>query len=89
MSLEEGVRRMSGFPAARLKLWDRGLLRPGMKADVVLFDPDKIADRATFEKPHQYSVGVRDVLVNGKFVLRDDQVTAERPGRVLYGPAHQ
>jgi N-acyl-D-amino-acid deacylase len=89
LTLEEGVRRMSGFTAARLKLWDRGLLRPGMKADVVLFDPDKIADRATFEKPHQYSVGVRDVLVNGKFVLRDEQVTNERPGRVLYGPAHE
>ncbi len=89
LTLEEGVRRMSGFTAARLKLWDRGLLRPGMKADVVLFDPDKIADRATFEKPHQYSVGVHDVLVNGKFVLRDEQVTSERPGRVLYGPAHQ
>ncbi len=89
LTLEEGVRRMSGLPAARLKLWDRGLLRPGMKADVVLFDPEKIADRATFEKPHQYSVGVRDVLVNGKFVLRDEKVTSERSGRVLYGPAHQ
>ena len=89
LTLEEGVRRMSGLTAARLKLWDRGLLRPGMKADVVLFDPDKIADRATFEKPHQYSVGVHDVLVNGKFVLRDGRVTSERPGRVLYGPAHR
>ncbi len=89
LTWEEGVRRMSGYPAARLKLWDRGLLRPGMKADVVLFDPDKIGDRATFDKPHQYSVGVRDVLVNGKFVLRNERVTSERPGRVLYGPAHQ
>jgi N-acyl-D-aspartate/D-glutamate deacylase len=60
-----------------------------MKADVVLFEPDKIADRATFEKPHQYSVGVRHVIVNGKFALRDEAVTSERPGRVLYGPAHQ
>jgi N-acyl-D-aspartate/D-glutamate deacylase len=89
LTLEEGVRRMSGYPAARLKLWDRGLLRPGAKADVVLFDPDRIADRATFEKPHQYSVGVRHVIVNGKFVLRNDTVTTERPGRVLYGPSHQ
>ncbi|SPE33418.1 Dihydroorotase [Candidatus Sulfopaludibacter sp. SbA3] len=89
LTLEDGVRRMSGYPAARLKLWDRGLLRPGMKADVVLFDPEKIAGRATFEKPHQYSVGVRDVIVNGKFVMRDDAVTSERPGRVLYGPSHQ
>ena len=87
LTLEEGVRRMSGYPAQRLKIWDRGLLRPGMKADLVIFDPDKIADRSTFEKPHQYSVGVRDVMVNGKFSLRDEKVTAERPGRVLYGPA--
>jgi dihydroorotase/N-acyl-D-amino-acid deacylase len=88
LTLEEGVRRMSGYPAARLKIWDRGLLRPGMKADVVVFDPDRIGDRATFEKPHQYSVGVHDVMVNGKFVLREGAVTSERPGRVLYGPSY-
>jgi N-acyl-D-aspartate/D-glutamate deacylase len=70
-----------------LKLWDRGLLRPGMKADVVVFDAARIGDRATYEKPHQYSVGVRDVIVNGRLVLRDEKVTAERSGRVLYGPA--
>jgi dihydroorotase/N-acyl-D-amino-acid deacylase len=88
LTLEEAVRRMSGYPAQRLKLWDRGLLRPGMKADMVLFDADKIADRAEYERPHQYSVGVRDVVVNGKLVLRNEAVTTERPGRVLYGPAH-
>jgi dihydroorotase/N-acyl-D-amino-acid deacylase len=87
LTLEEAVRRMSGFPAARLKLWDRGQLRPGMKADVVVFDPAKVGDKAEFEKPHRYSVGVRDVMVNGKWVLRGDAVTSERPGRVLYGPA--
>ena len=89
LTLEDGVRRMSGYPAERLKLWDRGLLRPGMKADVVVFDPEKIADKAEFERPHQYSVGVRDVVVNGKLVLHNDAVTTERPGRVLYGPAHR
>jgi N-acyl-D-amino-acid deacylase len=88
LTLEEGVRRMSGYTAQRLKLWDRGLLRPNMKADLVIFDPAEIADRADFEKPHQYSVGVRDVMVNGKFSLRNGVVTNERPGRVLYGPAH-
>jgi N-acyl-D-amino-acid deacylase len=88
LTLEEGVRRMSGYPAARLKIWDRGLLRPGMKADLVIFDPDKIADRATFEQPHQYSVGVRDVMVNGRFSMREGTVTPERPGRVVYGPSH-
>jgi dihydroorotase/N-acyl-D-amino-acid deacylase len=89
LTLEDAVRRMSGFPAARLKLWDRGLLRPGMKADVVVFDPAKVADRSQYDKPHQYSVGVRDVIVNGRLAMRNDAVTAERPGRVLYGPSHQ
>lgn len=89
LTLEDAVRRMSGYPAHRLKIWDRGLVRPGMKADVVVFDPNTIADRAQYEKPHQYSVGVRDVIVNGKLALRNEQVNSERPGRVLYGPAHQ
>lgn len=86
ISLEEAVRKMSGYPAQRLKIWDRGLLRPGMKADVVIFDAATVADQATFEKPHQYSVGFRDVIVNGKIVLKDGGVTAARPGVVLYGP---
>jgi N-acyl-D-aspartate/D-glutamate deacylase len=79
---------MSGMPAARLKLGDRGLIKAGMKADIVVFDPDKVIDKATFEKPHQYSEGFLDVLVNGKFALLDGKVTAARPGRVLYGPAY-
>jgi N-acyl-D-aspartate/D-glutamate deacylase len=87
--LEEGVRRMSSLPAERLKIWDRGILRPGMKADLVIFDPAVISDKATFEKPHQYSVGVRDVIVNGKLAMRDGKVTADRPGQILYGPAHK
>jgi N-acyl-D-amino-acid deacylase len=89
LTLEDAVRRMSGYPAGRLKIWDRGSLRPGMKADVVVFDPAKIADRSEYDKPHQYSVGVRNVVVNGKLVMRNSEVTPERPGRVLYGPAHQ
>lgn len=87
LTLEDAVRRMSAYPAQRLKIWDRGMLRPGMKADLIVFDPATVADRATYDQPHQYSVGVRDVMVNGKFVLRQDKVTAERPGRVLLGPA--
>jgi N-acyl-D-amino-acid deacylase len=87
LTLEDAVRRMSAYPAQRLKIWDRGMLRPGMKADCVVFNPATVADRAEYDKPHQYSVGVRDVLVNGKLVLRQDKVTAERPGRVLLGPA--
>jgi N-acyl-D-amino-acid deacylase len=89
IGVEEGVRRMSGLPAERLKLWDRGILRPGLKADIVVFDPATIADQATYEKPHQYSAGVRDVMVNGKFAMRDGKVTTDRPGRILYGPAHR
>ncbi|MBL8230712.1 MAG: D-aminoacylase [Bryobacterales bacterium] len=87
--IEDAVRKMSGLPAQRIKLWDRGLLRPGMKADIVILDPKTVADRSEFLKPHQYAVGVRDVLVNGKFALRDGKMTAERPGRVIYGPAKQ
>jgi dihydroorotase/N-acyl-D-amino-acid deacylase len=87
LTLEDAVRRMSAYPAQRLKIWDRGMLRPGMKADVIIFDPKTVADRSEYDKPHQYSVGVHDVMVNGKFVLREDKVTAERPGRVLLGPA--
>ncbi|HEY2016083.1 MAG TPA: D-aminoacylase, partial [Bryobacteraceae bacterium] len=88
LTLEDAVRRMSGYPAERLKIWDRGLVRPGMKADVVIFDPAHVGDRSQYDKPHQYSVGFRDVIVNGKLALHNDQVTSERPGRVLYGPAH-
>ena len=89
LTLEDAVRKMSAFPAERLKIWDRGLLRPGMKADVVVFDPAVVADRAQYDRPHQYSVGFRDVIVNGKLAMRESQVTAERPGRILYGPSHQ
>ena len=87
ISLEEAVRKMSGFPAQRMKLWDRGLLIPGMKADVIVFDPATVGDRATYDQPHQYSVGVDEVIVNGKLVLHEGKVTAERPGKVLLGPA--
>ncbi len=83
LTLEDAVRRMSALPANRLGLVDRGLLRPGMKADLVIFDPATVADRATFPQPHQYAVGVRDVLVNGAPVLENGKITTNRPGRVL------
>jgi len=85
--LEDAVRRMSSLPAARFRIFDRGLLRPGMKADVSVFDAAKVVDKADFEHPHQYAEGFQHVLVNGKLVLADGKMTAERPGRVLYGPA--
>jgi N-acyl-D-aspartate/D-glutamate deacylase len=85
--LEDAVRKMSAYPAQRLKIWDRGMLRPGMKADVIVFDPATVADRAEYNKPHQYSVGIHEVIINGKLVLHADKVTAERPGRVIAGPS--
>ena len=85
VTLEEAVRRLSGFPADNLGLADRGRLREGMFADVVVFDPATIADRATYERPHQYAVGVRHVLVNGVPVLADGEHTGAKPGRALKG----
>jgi N-acyl-D-amino-acid deacylase len=87
LTLEDAVRRMSSLPAARFRIFDRGLLRPGMKADVSVFDPARVVDKADFEHPHQYAEGFHHVLVNGQLVLADGKMTAERPGRVLYGPA--
>ena len=83
LSLEDAVRKMSSFPAARAGLTDRGLLRPGMKADVVLFDANRIADKATFTQPHAYAVGVSHVLVNGVLVVDGGKVTKATPGKVL------
>ena len=84
--LEDAVRKMSGAVAARLSIADRGLLRPGMYADVVIFDPATIAERTTYERPHQLSVGVRDVWVNGVQVLAGGRHTGAKPGRVVRGP---
>jgi N-acyl-D-amino-acid deacylase len=83
LSLEEAVRKMSSLPAARAGIYDRGLLRPGMKADVVVLDPDRIADKATFTQPHAYAVGVSHVLVNGVPVVDGGKVTKATPGKVL------
>jgi N-acyl-D-amino-acid deacylase len=83
MPLEEAVRRMTSLPARRVRLLDRGLLRAGMAADLVVFDPERIRDLATFEKPLQYSEGVSHVVVNGRVVLDAGKMTSERPGRPL------
>lgn len=89
LRLEDAVRKMSSLPAHRLGLYDRGLLRPGIKADVVIFDPATVADKAEFGKPHQYAIGFSHVIVNGQFVIDDGRVTEHSPGRVLYGPAYR
>jgi N-acyl-D-amino-acid deacylase len=84
ISLAEAVRRVSGLPAGNLELDGRGFLQAGMFADVVVFDPSAIADRATFEKPHQYAVGVKHVFVNGRQVVKDGEHTGALPGRALW-----
>ena len=83
LSLPEAIRKMTSFPAARFKLTDRGLIRPGFKADVVLFDPAQIIDRATFKDPELTADGVKRVFVNGQEVWVDGKATAYRPGRAL------
>ena len=84
--LEDAVRRLSGFPAENLKLDRRGFLREGYFADVVVFDPSKIKDTATYDQPHRYSTGMIDVFVNGTQVLKQGEHTNAKPGRVVRGP---
>jgi len=86
LTLPEAVRRLSALPATNLGLDHRGFIQEGMFADVVVFDPATIADRATFDKPHQYAVGMKDVFVNGIQVLKDGEHTGAKPGRALWGP---
>jgi N-acyl-D-amino-acid deacylase len=86
LSLEAAIHKLSGLPAANLGLDHRGRLHEGYFADVVVFDPKKIADRASYERPHQYSIGVRHVYVNGVPVLKDGEHTGAKPGRALWGP---
>jgi N-acyl-D-amino-acid deacylase len=84
--LEAAVHRLSSLPASNLKLDRRGALMPGFFADIVVFDPATIQDHATFEQPHQYATGVRDVFVNGVQVLKDGEHTGAKPGQAVRGP---
>jgi dihydroorotase/N-acyl-D-amino-acid deacylase len=86
LTLEEAIRKMTSKAAARVHLNDRGVLRPGLAADLTVFDPATIRDVATFDDPTHYSVGVKHVLVNGRRVVADGRITAERPGKALRGP---
>ena len=88
ISLQEAVRRLTSLPATNLKIAERGALGVGYFADVVVFDPESVADKATFAEPHQYSVGVRDVIVNGVPVLLDGAHTGATPGRFVKGPGY-
>jgi N-acyl-D-aspartate/D-glutamate deacylase len=84
--LKEAIRRLTRLPATNLGLDHRGFIKEGMFADVVVFDPATISDRATFEKPHQYAVGMKHVFVNGVQVLKEGEHTGAKPGRALWGP---
>ena len=86
LPMSDAIHRLSGLPATNLGLDHRGFLKEGMFADVVVFDPATIADHATFEKPHQYAVGVKHVFVNGAQVIKDGEHTGAKPGRALWGP---
>jgi N-acyl-D-aspartate/D-glutamate deacylase len=86
LSLEDAIRKMTSANAAKIRVYDRGLLRPGMAADVTVFNADTVIDHATYEKPHQYAGGIEYVIVNGKVVLDRARHTGARPGVILYGP---
>jgi N-acyl-D-aspartate/D-glutamate deacylase len=83
LTLEDAVHRMTGLPAERLAWKDRGLLKKGFAADIVVFNPDTVIDRATYKKPNQYPAGIPHVIVNGQFVVRDGKHTKALPGKIL------
>ncbi|RYY18215.1 MAG: D-aminoacylase [Chitinophagaceae bacterium] len=89
ISMEEAIRRMTSLPAQKFGLKNRGLIREGMMADIVLFDENKVADRSTYENPHQFSSGFQYVIVNGQLVVQNGKHTGVRSGAVLYGPAYE
>jgi N-acyl-D-amino-acid deacylase len=86
ISLEEAVRKLTSLPASNLGVKDRGLLKIGYHADIAIFDPDTIGDHATFADPHQYSVGMEHVFVNGVQVLKKGKHTGAAPGQIVHGP---
>jgi N-acyl-D-aspartate/D-glutamate deacylase len=86
LTLEEAVRKMTSANTAKVRIYDRGLLRPGQWADLAVFDAGRVADHATFENPHQYATGVEYVVVNGTVVLERGRHTGARPGAILFGP---
>src|SRR5205823_12237969 len=87
--MEEAIRKLTSLPADTLRIRDRGRIVAGAFADLVVFDPRTIADRSTYEKPHQYATGVRHVFVNGAQVLKDGEHTGQKPGRAVRGPGYK
>jgi N-acyl-D-amino-acid deacylase len=86
LTLPQAIHKMTGLPARRLGLRDRGVVRVGARADLVVFDHKRVADQATYEDPHRYPVGIEHVIVNGRFVIKDGEHTGSLPGRVLPSP---
>jgi N-acyl-D-amino-acid deacylase len=86
LHLEEAVRRMTSLAAQRMHIFDRGILRPGMTADLVVFDLDRVKEKTTFDQPHAYAEGFDYVMVNGRFVIEEGKLTGALPGKILYGP---
>jgi N-acyl-D-aspartate/D-glutamate deacylase len=89
LTLEQAIRRMTSLPAARMHLKDRGILKPGMAADLVAFDPATVRERSTFADPSHYSEGVPYVAVNGQLVVDEGKITSARPGKILKGPGYK
>ena len=89
LTLPEAVRKMTSMNAEKISIFDRGLLREGMRADITLFDPDTVTDKSTFESPHQYAEGIPYVIVNGELVLDNGRHTGALPGRVIRGPGYR
>ena len=89
ISLQEAIRRLTSFPAENLKIQDRGTLKEGYFADMAIFDPATILDKATFAEPHQYAIGMQHVIVNGVPVLMDGEHTGATPGRFVKGPGYK
>ena len=88
IGLEEAIRRMTSLPAQKFNLKDRGLLKEGMAADIVVFDEKTVTDKSTFDRPHQYSQGFQTVIVNGKLVVENGKHNGTRSGMVLRGPGY-
>jgi len=89
LPLEEAIRKITSLPAGKLRISDRGLLREGFWADIVIFDPGKIKDKATYPDPHQYPEGITHVIVNGQIVVENGSLTGSRPGKVLRRRIHK
>jgi N-acyl-D-amino-acid deacylase len=89
ITLEDAIRRMTSLPATAFRFHDRGRLRGGCVADIVIFDPMKVTDRATFEKPHAYAEGFTHVFVNGQLVLERGTMSGKKPGTPVIGPGYK